>query len=130
MVRSAAVASIVFVLSVMGTVSQAQIRMPKVSRPSVSAPRVPRPATPRMPSVNIKSPSVNGKRSLGAYQQRSLANGVGTAAGVGVTAATAPALGPYGAKAAGAGAGYAVGHHAEKKWTGSGLKNWNRPNHW
>lgn len=69
-------------------------------------------------------------KSLGGYQQKKLAQGFGMGVGKGVEYATTPYLGPNGGKVAGDYVGGKAGNHAQKKWTGKGLKNWNKPKHW
>ncbi len=69
-------------------------------------------------------------KSLGKYQQQTLAKGFGGAVGYGAGVVATPFVGPYGGAAIGAGVSHGVGNHAGKNWTGKGLQNWNKPNRW
>jgi len=132
----------------MVTSSQAgfpHISAPKIQRPPVHVPRVthnpgpdiqphfrqptpPRFQPPRPIGTNLKHlPQVH---SLGPYQQKQLAHGFGSAVGYGVQTGATPYIGPAGGAMLGKAAGDRMGQHAQQKWTGKGLNNWNKPSHW
>ncbi len=62
-------------------------------------------------------------KSLGKFQQKALAKVAGGVAGAYVGTAVTPVAGPLAGGAVGGAVSHAVGNHAEKKWTGKGLKN-------
>lgn len=89
---------------------------------------------PRPPKVHAPK-KINPPKfhSPGKFQQKVIA---GASVGAANGAAFGSFAGPAGT-AAGAGGGAVtgsasviIGNHAEKKWTGKGLQNWNRPKHW
>jgi len=69
-------------------------------------------------------------KSLGKFQQKTIAHGFGGAAGFGAGVVSSPVITPIGGAIFGAGVSHVVGNHAERKWTGKGLQNWNKPHRW